>query len=71
LSQDTYSIIIHSCHFQIDVLEVKYDKTYAVREQENEDDDSNLAHSLHCLVRVDGKDNVWATQYFMPEDDDE
>lgn len=59
-----------SCFLQIDVLEAEYNKAYAIREKEKEDDDSNLAHSLHCLVRVTGKDGkTWSTQYFKPEDD--
>ncbi|KXJ09368.1 nucleolin [Exaiptasia diaphana] len=56
--------------YQIDVLEAEYNKAYAIREKEKDSDDSNLAHSLHCLVRVAGKDGkTWSTQYFKPEDD--
>jgi len=55
---------------QIDVLEAKYDKAYSIREKDKDsEDDDNLAHDLYCLVRVDGSDKTWATQYFMPEED--
>lgn len=56
--------------YQIDVLEAKYDKAYSIREKEEESDESNLAHSLYCLIRVDGKEKTWATQYFMPEEEE-
>ncbi|XP_031552467.1 nucleolin-like [Actinia tenebrosa] len=55
--------------YQIDVLEAKYDKAYSIRVKEQDTDNTNLAHDLYCLVRVDGTKKTWATQYFMPEED--
>lgn len=54
---------------QIDVLEVKYDKAYDIREIDHESDDI-LSQNFYCIVRVDGIDGTWATQYFEPEPED-
>lgn len=53
--------------FQIDVLEVKYDKAYDIRELD-EDNEDILSQNYYSVVRVDGIDGTWASQYFLPED---
>lgn len=52
---------------QIDVLEVKYDKAYDVRELDDESEDI-LSQNFYSVVRVDGIDGTWASQYFLPEE---
>lgn len=52
---------------QIDVMEVKYDKAYDVRELDEESEDI-LSQNFYSVIRVDGINGTWATQYFLPED---
>ncbi|XP_068681155.1 uncharacterized protein [Montipora capricornis] len=55
---------------QIDVLEVKYDKAYDVRELDEEDEENEdiLSQNFYSVIRVDGIDGTWASQYFRPEE---
>lgn len=65
------SLLYFSCK-QIDVLEAKYEKAYDVREAVENDSESaseNLSRDFYCLVKVDGIEKIWATRYFMPEED--
>jgi len=58
--------------YQIDVLEAKYEKAYDIREAGENDKESaseNLSRDFYCLVKVDGIEKLWATRYFMPEED--
>ncbi|CAH3111248.1 unnamed protein product [Porites lobata] len=52
---------------QIDVLEVKYDKSYDARQLDEPSEDI-LSQDFYSVVRVDGIDGTWASQYFLPED---
>lgn len=52
---------------QIDVMEVKYDKAYDVRELDEESEDI-LSQNFYSVIRVDGINGTWASQYFLPED---
>lgn len=65
----TVELIAFSFLFKIDVLEVKYDKAYDVREIDDESDDI-LSQNFYSVVRVEGIEGTWATQYFLPEPED-
>lgn len=54
---------------QVDVLEIKYDKAYDIRELDDDNDDI-LSQNFYCVVRVEGMEGTWATQYFLPEPED-
>ncbi|CAH3111111.1 unnamed protein product [Pocillopora meandrina] len=54
---------------QVDVLEIKYDKAYGIRELDDDSDDI-LSQNFYCVVRVEGIEGTWATQYFLPEPED-
>ena len=54
---------------QVDVLEIKYDKAYDIRELDDDTDDI-LSQNFYCVVRVEGIEGTWATQYFLPEPED-
>ena len=58
-------LIVH----QVDVLEIKYDKAYDIRELDDDSDDI-LSQNFYCVVRVEGIEGTWATQYFLPEPED-
>lgn len=48
-------------------MEVKYDKAYDVRELDEESEDI-LSQNFYSVIRVDGINGTWASQYFLPED---